>query len=100
MVLEKDARIINSTVRGPAIIGKNTVIENSYIGPFTSIYNECLIKNSEVEFSILLEKCKLIDVTIRVEHSLLGNDVEIVKTNGRPATNRFLIGDQSRIELL
>ncbi|APF20111.1 glucose-1-phosphate thymidylyltransferase [Calditrichota bacterium LG25] len=100
VVLEKGAKIINSIVRGPAIIGKNTVIDNSYIGPFTSIYDNCLIQNSEVEFSILLERCKLIDVTIRVEHSLLGNEVEIVKTQGRPATNRFLIGDQSRIELL
>lgn len=94
------AQIKNSTVRGPVIIGKNTVIENSYIGPFTSISDDCEIKNSEVEFSILLSECKILDVDIRVEHSLLGNDVEIVKAKGKPATHRFLIGDQSRVELL
>jgi glucose-1-phosphate thymidylyltransferase len=98
--LGKGSKIINSNVRGPVIIGKNTVIENSYIGPFTSIYDDCHIKNSEVEFSILLEKCKIIDVHIRIEHSLLGSDVEIVKAEGKPATHRFLIGDQSRVELL
>lgn len=96
----KGSKIINSTVRGPVIIGENTIIENSYIGPFTSIYNNCFIKNSEVEFSILLEECKIIDVDIRIEHSLLGNDVEIVKAQGKPATHRFIIGDQSRVELL
>ncbi len=94
------SKIINSTVRGPVIIGENTIIENSYVGPFTSIYDECLIKNSEVEFSILLKECKIIDVDIRIEHSLLGNDVEIVKAEGHPATHRFLIGDQSRVEVL
>ncbi len=94
------SRVVNSTVRGPVIIGKNTVIENSYIGPFTSIYDDCRIQNSEVEFSIILKECKIIDVDIRVEHSLLGNDVEIIKAGGRPATHRFLIGDQSRVELL
>jgi len=98
--LGKGSKIINSTVRGPAIIGSNTVIENSYIGPFTSIYDHCVVKNSEVEFSILLKECKIIDVDIRVEHSLLGNDVEIIKAQGKPATHRFLIGDQSRVELL
>lgn len=98
--LDAGARIINSTVRGPAIIGRNTTIENSYIGPFTSIYRDCHIKNSEVEFSIILEECKILDVDIRVEHSLLGADVEIIKAIGKPATHRFLIGDQSRVELL
>lgn len=100
VVIEEGAKITNSTVRGPAIIGKNTIVENSYIGPFTSIYDNCTIRNSEVEFSILLKECKILDVDIRIEHSLLGNDVEVVRTNERPATHRFIIGDQSRVELL
>ncbi|MEJ2055104.1 MAG: glucose-1-phosphate thymidylyltransferase [Calditrichaceae bacterium] len=98
--LGKGSELINSTVRGPVIIGENTKIENSYIGPYTSIADHCHIRNSEVEFSIILDECKILDVDIRVEHSLLGNDVEIIKVQGKPATNRFLIGDQSRIELL
>jgi len=100
VIIGEGTKIINSTVRGPVIIGKNTIIENSYVGPFTSIYDDCVIKNSEVEFSILLKECKIIDVDIRIEHSLLGNDVEIIRTQGKPATHRFLIGDQSRVELL
>ncbi|MEP6988398.1 MAG: glucose-1-phosphate thymidylyltransferase, partial [Chloroflexota bacterium] len=36
VTVEKGAKIINSVVRGPTIIGENTIIENSYIGPFTS----------------------------------------------------------------
>ena len=92
--------IKNSTIRGPVVIGNNCVIDDAYIGPYTAIYNNCTIKNSEVEYSILLSECNIIDVNIRIEHSLLGNDVEIVKATGRPSTHRFFVGDQSRIELI
>jgi glucose-1-phosphate thymidylyltransferase len=100
VTIEEGAKIIDSNIRGPAIIGKNTVIENSYIGPFTSIYNNCIIKNSEVEFSIVLEQCQIIDVGIRIESSILGYDVQIVKATNKPNTHRFMIGDQSRVELV
>src|SRR2546426_40443 len=55
VVVEDGARIVNSTVRGPAIIGEQTRIENSYIGPFTSIYYGVEIIGSEIEHSIVLE---------------------------------------------
>ncbi|MCX7985288.1 MAG: glucose-1-phosphate thymidylyltransferase, partial [Bacteroidetes bacterium] len=84
VVIEKNTKIINSVVRGPAIIGSDCVIENSYIGPFTSIGDRTVVKNSEVEYSIVLRDCKIISVKIRIEGSLLGNDVEIVEANSKP----------------
>jgi len=100
VILEKGAKIINSVVRGPVIIGKNAIIENSYIGPFSSIGDETIIRNSEVEFSILLNQCKILDVKIRIEGSLLGNEAEIVEASGKPHVHRFMIGDQSRVEVV
>lgn len=100
VIIEKGARIINSSIRGPVIIGENTVIENSYIGPFTSIYYDCHIKDSEVEYSIILEKCKIIDADIRIERSLLGREAEIIKCKTKPRTQKFIIGDQSIVELV
>ncbi|HIC94631.1 MAG TPA: glucose-1-phosphate thymidylyltransferase, partial [Anaerolineae bacterium] len=47
VVIEKDAEIIRSTVRGPAIIGERTRVVNAYIGPYTSIYHDCLIADCE-----------------------------------------------------
>lgn len=96
----KGTVIKNSSIRGPVVIGENCEINDAYIGPYTAISDNCTIKNSEVEYSILLSECKIIDVNIRIEHSLLGNDVEIVKATGHPSTHRFFVGDQSRIELL
>ncbi|MBS1271049.1 MAG: Glucose-1-phosphate thymidylyltransferase [Candidatus Marinimicrobia bacterium] len=98
--IAKSARIINSNIRGPAIIGKDCVIENSYIGPYTSIFDNTIILNSEVEYSIILDNCKIDDVDFRIESSLLGKDVEIVKASPKPKTHRFIIGNQSRIEII
>jgi glucose-1-phosphate thymidylyltransferase len=52
-----------------------------------------------VEYSIVLKECKILDVKIRIEGSLLGNDVEIVNASPKPKTHRFMLGDQSRIEV-
>ncbi len=99
VIIEAGAKIVNSKVRGPAIIGKNCVIENSYIGPFTSIGDRTVVSSSEVEYSIVLRDCKIQDIGLRLEGSILGNDVEIVEANGKPRVHRFMIGDQSRVEV-
>jgi glucose-1-phosphate thymidylyltransferase len=99
VTLGRGSKIINSVVRGPAIIGSGCVIENSYIGPFTSIGENNTVRNSEVEYSIVLTGCTILNVGIRIEGSLLGNDVEIVEASGKPHVHRFIIGDQSRIEV-
>ena len=99
VVIESGAKIVNSKIRGPVIIGKDCVIENSYIGPFTAIGDRTLVRNSEVEYSIVLNECKILSVGTRIEGSILGNDVEIVEAGGKPRVHRFMTGDQSRIEV-
>ncbi len=99
VIIEKGARVINSQIRGPAIIGEGTLIENSYVGPYTSIYHDCHIKNSELEYSIIMERCKIKDIDIRIEKSLLGRDVTFLCGKSRPRTQKFVVGDESRIEL-
>lgn len=99
VTIEKGTQIINSKIRGPVIIGKECIIENSYIGPFTSIGDRSEIHSSEVEYSIILRDCRINRVGIRIEGSILGNDVEVVEASGKPRVHRFMIGDQSRIEV-
>jgi glucose-1-phosphate thymidylyltransferase len=99
VVLEKDAQIINSVVRGPAIIGERTRIENSYVGPFTSIYYGVEIRNSEIEHSIVLENSKILDVPVRIEDSLVGRETVIRRTETMPKALRFMLGDHSEVEL-
>jgi glucose-1-phosphate thymidylyltransferase len=100
VVIEQGARIVNSVVRGPAIIGERCTIEDSYIGPFSSIGNGTAVRKSEIEYSIVLRDCRIFDVGIRLEGCIIGNDVEVVKAAGKPLVHRFMLGDQSRVEVV
>jgi glucose-1-phosphate thymidylyltransferase len=99
VVVEEGARVIASQVRGPAIIGHGAVVEHSYVGPFTSLGRRCVIRNSELEYSILFEDTQILDADVRIERSLLGREVLIRRGNSRPKTQKFILGDQSMIEL-
>jgi glucose-1-phosphate thymidylyltransferase len=99
VVIEAGAHILNSVVRGPAIIGERTRIENSYIGPFTSIYYGVEIRNSEIEHSIVLENSKILDAPVRIEDSLIGKEVLIHRTPAMPKALRLMLGDHSEVDL-
>lgn len=87
-----------STVRGPAIIGQNCRISNSYIGPYTSIGNDCEIRNSEIEGSIVMEGTR-IDFRGKIVDSLIGTHVEIGENSRKPNGYRFIIGDGSEVRI-
>jgi glucose-1-phosphate thymidylyltransferase len=98
--IEEGAEVINSVIRGPAIIGKRARIVNSFVGPFTSIYYEVVLENSEIEHSIVMEKSSISNVGRRIEDSLIGKDVEITRSPLRPEALRLMLGDNSRIGLI
>lgn len=98
VVIEAGAEIVNSTVRGPAIIGERTRVVNSYIGPFTSVYHDCQIINTEIEHSVVLEESVVRDVT-RIADSLIGKQVEIRRSETRPHATRLMVGDHSVVDL-
>ncbi|RME85200.1 MAG: glucose-1-phosphate thymidylyltransferase [Caldilineae bacterium] len=98
--IESGAQIINSVVRGPTIIGENTRIVNSYVGPFTSIYHDCVIENSEIEHSVILEHCQISDIPTRITDSLIGRHVVISHSELKPRAFKFTLGDHSRLGLI
>jgi glucose-1-phosphate thymidylyltransferase len=100
VVVESGARIVHSTVRGPAIIGKGALIENAYIGPFTSVGDGVIVRGSEVEHSILLEGASVSDVGGRIESSLIGRNVSIYRTKSKPRSFNFMLGDRSEVGLI
>jgi len=100
VVVEKGAEIINSVVRGPAIIGAGARIVNSFIGPFTSIDRNVQVLGSEVEHSIVLEGSVITEVDRRIEDSLIGRNVEVGKSPLKPTAYRFMLGDNSKVGLL
>ena len=100
VTIEEGAQIINSVVRGPTIIGENTRIINSYVGPFTSIYHDCLIEDAEIEHCIVLENSQIIDVPARITDSLIGRNVIIQRSELKPRALKMTLGDNSRVGLV
>lgn len=96
----KGSRIVGSVVRGPAIIGENCLIEDSYVGPFTSIDSNTRIVRSEVEHSIILSDSEIRDIGGRLEGSLIGRGVSVSRSTGRPQSYRLVLGDSSSVTLI
>jgi glucose-1-phosphate thymidylyltransferase len=97
VVIEEGAEIIDSVIRGPAIIGRNARIVHAYVGPYTSIGNRCVVEHCEIENSIVLESSTIAHVDGRIEASLIGKNVKIGRTKRKPAAYRFMVGDNSEV---
>jgi len=99
VIIEKGAVVRSSIIRGPAIIGAEAEIIDSYIGPFTSIQKKCRIVRTEIEHSIILEGSEIVDIGSRIDDSLIGREVRIFKCPPKPQVYRFMVGDKSEIGL-
>ncbi|MFE5890853.1 glucose-1-phosphate thymidylyltransferase [Streptomyces sp. NPDC056468] len=98
VVVEEGARIVNSRIVGPAVVGAGTVVEDSYVGPFTSIAQNCRIGDSELEFSIVLRDSSIQGVG-RIESSLIGRHVEVTPAPSVPSAHRLVLGDHSKVQI-
>ncbi len=100
VIVQENAQIVNSVIRGPAIIGERTRIVNSYIGPFSSIYHDVTIEQSEIEYCIVLEHSSICHIPGRIEASLIGRYAEISTSQLKPKAYRLMLGDYSCVGFL
>jgi len=98
VVIEAGAHLEGSVVRGPAIIGAGTHLVDTYVGPYTAIGADCVLQDAEIEHSVVLERSRIIGVH-HIHDSLLGREVEVVRTGERPKATRLMLGDHSRADL-
>ena len=86
-------------IRGPVIIGKNCVIEDAYIGPFTSIGDGVRVRKAEIEHSIIFDQVD-INCGARIIDSIVGYNASITPAEETlPRGHRLIIGDNTVIEL-
>jgi len=100
VVLEQGAVVRRSLVRGPAVIGRDALVEDSYVGPYTSLGDRVEVRRAEIEHSIVLADSVVEDLPSRMEASLLGRRVRVVKSDGPARTLTMLVGDRSEIEII
>lgn len=90
------AQIINSTLRGPIVIGAHCCVKDSFIGPYTSIGDHSWVENSVIEHSVLLNGVQIQQID-RLEDSLIGKNARVARRN-RHRCWRLMIGDDSVVE--
>ena len=100
VTVERGAEIVNSVVRGPTIIGRDTRIVNSYVGPYTSIFHHVEVTNSEIERSIVLENSRIANIPSRIQDSLIGRQVVVERSPMKPKAHKLMLGDHSQVGIL
>ncbi len=89
----------NSVIRGPVTIGARCTINGAVIGPYVSISDDSTIERTRIERSIVMEEAN-ISSERHIVRSIIGKRVSISdRERSDEAGLRFLIGDQSLVEL-
>src|SRR3954452_5730714 len=96
VVIEPGAVVEASVLRGPVVVGADTKIVGSYLGPFTSIGDGCTVEDAEIEYSIVMGASTVRGVS-RIEASLIGKGVEVTPAPQTPRTHQLVIGDHSTV---
>ncbi|MER3491181.1 MAG: glucose-1-phosphate thymidylyltransferase [Mastigocladus sp. ERB_26_2] len=94
-----NSQLVNTTIRGPVVIGSNCYLENCFIGPYTSIADHAQLIESDIEHSVVLEGAKITGIHQRIIDSVIGQRAQLTTAPQRPKALRFMIGDDCQIEL-
>ncbi|WP_026794520.1 MULTISPECIES: glucose-1-phosphate thymidylyltransferase [Planktothrix] len=95
----KGTKLVNCSVRGPVIIGENCYLENCFIGPYSSVANKVTLIDAEIEHSVILSEAKIIGINQRIVDTVIGRRASLSTAPQRPKALRFMIGDDSQVEL-
>lgn len=93
------ARVTSSVIIGPAMIGADALISDSYIGPHTSIGERVRIEGSELERSIVLADASVLHVGGRLVASIVGRHARIFRDFSMPRAMRLQVGDGDEVAL-
>jgi glucose-1-phosphate thymidylyltransferase len=94
------SKVINCTIRGPVTIGKNCHLENSFIGPYSSIADEVRLIEADLEHSVILQGARIEGVHKRIVDSVIGQRAYLTEAPRRPKALRFMIGDDCQVEVI
>jgi glucose-1-phosphate thymidylyltransferase len=84
-----------STLNGPIIIGKNCIIDGATIGPHTSIGDNSIICNCNLQDSIIMSDCEITG-DIKIKNSIISYNASII-SNPINIEKTFLLGEGTKL---
>ncbi len=98
VILEEGTSVRRSEVRGPAVIGSSSSVEDAFIGPYTSVGRGCTIRTSALEHCVILDGARVEGVG-RLEDSILGRNAVVQRISQTSQAVRLMIGDDAKVLL-
>lgn len=98
VTVEKRTKVRRSVLRGPMVIGAGTVVEDTFIGPYTSIGRGCTISRAALEHCVVLDGTQ-IDNVGRLEDSIIGRNATVRRLSSNRQALRVMIGDDAEVAL-
>ncbi|WP_216329473.1 glucose-1-phosphate thymidylyltransferase [Deinococcus aestuarii] len=99
VVVPASAQVIRSKIVGPVMLGEGVIIEDAYIGPFTSIGRDSVIRNAEVEHSVIDAEARIECLSTRLQDCLIGVRAQVRGGRKVPSTHKLTLSDASVVEL-
>lgn len=99
VIIPASASVRNSKIMGPVLLGENVVIEDAYIGPFTSVGRDSTIRRAEVEQSVIDAEALIENLETRLQDCLIGVRAQVRGGRKMPRTHKLTVSDASIIEL-
>ncbi|MGB0428084.1 MAG: sugar phosphate nucleotidyltransferase [Flavobacteriales bacterium] len=90
-LVSSNVNLINSVVNQPCYIGNNVTLENANVGPYVSIGDNSIVKDSVLKNSLIQSNTKITEAVL--DNSMIGNHV-IYKGSSKAVS----IGDYSRFD--
>jgi glucose-1-phosphate thymidylyltransferase len=94
------SKLVNCSVRGPVTIGNDCHLENCFIGPFSSIADRVTLIDVDLEHSVVLQGASVTGIQQRIVDSVIGQRAQLKTAPRHPKALRFMIGDDSQIEVV
>lgn len=84
VAISPEARVSGSVLHGPVAVEAGAVIEDSFIGPYTSVGRGVVLTGAEIDNSMVLADAEVRHPGFRLEASILGERVAVVRSFALP----------------
>lgn len=95
----ENCKIEHSLIRGPVRIGNNVTVTNAFVGPYTSIFDNCILEYTHIENSVLMKGVTVKNTSKNLDTCLLGPHSEVIGDPAHDNTMGLFLGELSKINL-
>ena len=98
VVGDDGAEVVGSTLVGPVVVAAGARILDSTVGPYVAVGEDCRIRCSTVDDSVLMAGAGVTDLD-RLTASVLGREAEVTGAAGEQVVLSLLLGDHSVVDV-